>query len=429
MARPRTVVIGAGVVGNATAYFLHELGHDVTVVDRQPGAAMETSLGNGGVVHASEVEPWSQPGMPLKIMAWMGKEDSPLLLRYRTIPHIIRWGMEFVANCTPEKFRRNSLCNLKLALLSLRSLHEIRAATGVEYDRGARGVLKIYRDEQSLDHADANTDFLAQHGLVYRRVSHTECAKLEPALQPTAHLLAGGLYFERDEVGDPNKFAQEVAKWLVTRGVEYRFGVVVRRLARDGVHIKAVETAAERLTADHFVVAAGSYTPLLLRPLGIRVPICPVKGISLTVPVGPWREAPKMPVIDDSRLFGLVPIGERLRVSGSAELAGYDATASARRGEAIARNVLKTFPDFAKCYERATATWWAGLRPVTPTGVGFMGRTPIRNLFINAGHGHLGWTMSSGAGRVVAAIVAGEKPDLDLVGFPQLPGAAMDASN
>jgi D-amino-acid dehydrogenase len=424
MVRPRTIVIGAGVVGNATAYHLNRLGHDVTVIDRQPGAAMETSLANGGVIHASEVEPWSQPGMPRRILAWMGKEDSPILLRYRTIPHIVRWGLEFVANCTPDKFRRNSLSNLKLALLSLRSLHEIRAATGVEYERGARGVLKIYRDEQSLDRAHENIDFLAQHGLIYRRVTSTECATLERALQPTAQSLAGGLYFERDEVGDANKFVQGVASWLAMRGVEYRFGVVVHRLTKGGDDIKAVETDAGCLTADHFVVAAGSYTPLLLRPLGIRVPICPVKGISLTVPAAPWSDAPKMPVIDDSRLFGLVPIGDRLRVSGSAELAGYDATANGRRGEAIAGNVLKTFPDFSKCYEEATARWWAGLRPVTPTGVGFMGRTPVGNLFINAGHGHLGWTMSCGAGRIVAAIVAGERPDIDLAGFPQLVGAA-----
>jgi D-amino-acid dehydrogenase len=419
----RALVIGAGAVGNATAYYLHKLGHEVSVIERQPGAALETSLGNGGVIHASEVEPWSQPGMPRKIFSWLGQENAPLLLRYGALPHMWRWGAEFVVNCTEAKFRRNAAANLRLALLSLRSLQEIRSATGVSYDMGMRGVLKIYRDPGSLDGADASCAILAKQGLCYRRVSPSECARLEPALQPTSNTLAGGLYFERDEVGDPNKFSQGVADWLAARGVEYRFNTTVQRLVRNGDRVTAVETSSGCIAGDNVVVAMGSFTPLLLRPLGIRVAIYPVKGISLTVPTAPWTDAPQMPVIDDSGLFGLVPIGDRLRVSGSAEIARYDAAPSAERGQAVVDRVLKTFPDFSRCYDRGTAKWWAGLRPVTPSGVAYMGRTPLRNLFINAGHGHLGWTMSCGAGRVVAAIVAGEPVELDLRGFPRLSGA------
>lgn len=418
----RTVVIGAGGVGNATAYYLHKLGHEVTVLERQPGVALETSFGNGGVIHASEVEPWSQPGMPRKILSWLGKENAPLLLRYAAIPHMWRWGLEFIANCTREKFRRNAAANLRLALLSLRSLHEIREATGVQYDAGMRGVMKIYRDPKSFDTADAGCAFLAKQGLLYSRLTPADAAQTEPALERTSNTLAGALYFERDECGDCSRFHQGVAAWLGMRGVDYQFGRSVQRLVRDGNRIGAAETSVGSVSADNFVVAMGSFTPLLLRPLGIRLPVYPVKGISLTVSAAPWPGALKMPVIDDSGLFGLVPIGDRLRVSGSAEITGYDTTPSPARGQAVVDNVLKTFPDFARCYDRATAKWWAGLRPVTPSGVAYMGRTPIANLFVNAGHGHLGWTMSCGAGRVVAAIVTGQQPGIDLSGFPTVPG-------
>ena len=419
----RTIVIGAGAVGNATAFYLHKLGHEVTVIERQPAAALETSFGNGGVIHASEVEPWSQPGMPRKILSWLGKENAPLLLRYGAIPHMWRWGLDFIANCNEAKFRNNAAANLRLALLSLRSLHEIGAETGVSYDRGARGVMKIYRDPRSMDTADASCAILAKEGLLYRRVSPAECARIEPALGPTASTLVGGLYFERDEAGDPNKFTQGVADWLAARGVTYRFRTTAKRLVREGGRISAVETSRGDVAGDVVVAAMGSFTPLLLRPLGIRLPVYPVKGISLTVPAAPWPGALKMPVIDDSGLFGLVPIGDRIRVSGSAEIARYDATPSPVRGQAVVDNVLRTFPDFARCYDARTAKWWAGLRPVTPSGVAYMGRTPLPNLFVNAGHGHLGWTMSCGAGRVVAAIAAGHTPDIDLAGFPVVPGA------
>jgi D-amino-acid dehydrogenase len=421
----RIVVIGAGAVGNATAFYLHKHGHEVVVIERQPGVALETSLGNGGVVHASEVEPWSQPGMPRKILSWLGQESAPLLLRYGAIPHMWRWGIEFIANCTPPRFRQNAEANLRVALLSLQSLQEIRTETGVQYDRGTKGVLKIYRDPRSLDDADAGSAQLAKHGLVYRRVSPTECADIEPALQRTSNTLAGGLFFERDEVGDPNKFHSGVAAWLAARGVEYRFNTSVNRVVRDGNCATGVETSSGRVQGDAIVVAMGSHTPLLLRSIGIRVPIYPVKGISLTVPSAPWPSALKVPVIDDSGLFGLVPIGDRLRVSGSAEIARYDTTPSPRRGQAVVDNVLRSFPDFAACYDPGTAKWWAGLRPVTPSGVAYMGRTGLRNLFVNAGHGHLGWTMSCGAGRIVAAMVVGETPEINTTGFPRVPGAPL----
>jgi len=206
-----TVVLGAGAVGTATAWYLRKSGHDVVLIERQAEAAMETSWGNGGIIHASEVEPWSQPGMPTKIIKWLGQENAPMLLRYGAIPHIIRWGIDFARNCTPERFRENAKANLHLALHSLKSLQEIGAETGIAYDRATRGVLKIYRSRESLDAAQRSTDYLAQHGLLYERIGPDRCVELEPALRETKPTLAGALYFARDEVGDSNKFAQGLA--------------------------------------------------------------------------------------------------------------------------------------------------------------------------------------------------------------------------
>jgi D-amino-acid dehydrogenase len=405
-----TIVLGAGAVGTTTAWYLRKAGHDVTVVERQAEAGMETSWGNGGVIHASEVEPWSQPGMPRKILGWLGKENAPLLLRYGAIPHMWRWGIEFARNCTPDRFRANAKANLDLALHSLRSLHEIGAETGIAYDRATRGVLKIYRSTESLDAAQRSADSLAQHGLTYERVSAERCAELEPALRDTRDTLAGALYFVRDEVGDCNKFTQGLAAACAAAGVTYRYGETVQTLEASGGQVTAVVTDRGRIPADTIVVAMGSFTAPLLGKIGIYVPIYPVKGISITFARGDWSSAPAMPVIDDSKLFGLVPIGDRMRISGSAEIAGYDTTPSKARAEAIVANATFTFPQMKDHLDLSKARIWAGLRPVTPTGTPIIGETRVKGLWINAGHGHLGWTLSCGSGRVLADRIEGREP-------------------
>jgi D-amino-acid dehydrogenase len=393
-----TVVLGAGAVGTATAWYLRKSGHDVVLLDRQPAAAMETSWGNGGVIHASEVEPWSQPGMPMKIVKWLGKENAPLLLRYGAIPHILRWGLEFARNSSPERFRENSKANLHLALHSLKSLQEIGAETGIVYDRATRGVLKIYRSGQSLDGAERSTGYLAEHGLLYERVDPARCVELEPALASTKSTLAGALYFARDEVGDSNKFTQET----------------VQKVETTGGRVQAVITDKGRIAADTVVVAMGSFSAPLLAKNAIRVPIYPVKGISITFSRAGWNSAPKMPVIDDSKLFGLVPLGERMRISGSAEITGYDMTPAIARAEAIIANASSTFPEMKPHFDIAKSKVWAGLRPVSPSGTPLIGQTRIRGLWINAGHGHLGWTLSCGSGRVLADLIDGRDPGIPL---------------
>jgi D-amino-acid dehydrogenase len=415
-----TVVLGAGAVGVATAYHLRKLGHDVTVVDRQPAAALETSFGNGAIIHASEVEPWSQPGMPMKILRWIGREDAPMLLRLGALPHLVRWGTAFLANCSERRFAANAEANLRLALYSLRTLQEIQAELGIEYDRSTNGVIKIYRDRAALDAGRRQSSHLAEHGLTFEELSPQACIEREPALGATADSLAGALYFPRDEVGDSHKFVQGLAARGAAQGIQFRYGTDVRGLEKRVNRIAAVTTSAGPIEADNVVVAMASFSPALLRQVGVDVLIYPVKGVSITVPKSPWNNAPCHAIIDDGRMFGLIPIGERLRAAGSAEIARYDATPSPARAQAIIDKVLQTFPGFARCYAPETAKVWAGLRPVSPSGVGYMGRTSIANLYVNCGHGHLGWTMSCGAGRLVADIVDGRRPEIELSGFPTL---------
>jgi D-amino-acid dehydrogenase len=348
----------------------------------------------------------------MKIIKWLGKENAPLLLRYGAIPHMLRWGIEFARNCTPERFRENAKSNLHLALHSLRSLQEIGAETGINYDRATRGVLKIYRSGKSLDDAERSMAFLARHGLLYERVGAERCVELEPALRDTKSTLAGALYFARDEVGDCNKFTQGLASACAARGVQCRFGETVQKIETRSHQVQGVVTDMGRIVADRVVVAMGSFTAPLLAKNGIRVPIYPVKGVSITFKRGDWDGAPAIPVIDDSKLFGLVPIGDRMRISGSAEIAGYDTTPAATRAEAIIANASFTFPEMIRHFDISKSRIWAGLRPVSPSGTPIIGETQIRGLWINAGHGHLGWTLSCGSGRLIADLIESRDPGI-----------------
>jgi D-amino-acid dehydrogenase len=337
-----------------------------------------------------------------------------MLLRYGAIPHIIRWGIDFARNCTPERFRENATSNLHLALHSLKSLQEIGAETGIAYDRATRGVLKIYRSREALDGAERSSEFLARFGLLFERITPERCVALEPALEDTKSTLAGALYFARDEIGDSNKFGQGLAAACAMRGVQCRFGEAVHRIETDSGRVQAVATDKGRIPADNIVVALGSFTAPMLAKNGIRVPIYPVKGVSITFQRAGWNDAPSVPIIDDSKLFGMVSIGDRMRVSGSAEITGYDATPALSRARAIIANASFTFPEMARHLDISQSKVWAGLRPVTPSGTPIIGESRIRGLWINAGHGHLGWTLSCGSGRLIADLIDGRDPGIPL---------------
>jgi D-amino-acid dehydrogenase len=409
-----TIVLGAGVIGVAAAYYLNRAGRRVTVIERQSAAGLETSLNNGCIIHASEVDPWSQPGMPRNILRWLGQEDAPLLLRYSAIPHMWRWGLRFAMNCTETKFREHGQANLALVLHSLRSLQEIRDKIGIGYDLATNGVMRIYRTQEALERAERSLQFLEPKGLIFQRVTPTQAVELEPALSPVREELTGGFYFPHDEVGDCHKFTQGLAAECAKRGVDFRYQTAIRAIETEGGRVTGVATDDGRVAATQIVVALGSFTPAILKAVGVDAPIYPVKGVSITFPRAAWKEAPRMAILDDRLLFGLLPLGDRVRVAGSAEISGYDANPAIARCDAIVANAGKTFPSLKAAFRKEQATYWAGLRPVTPAGTPLIGPTRIDGLWINSGHGHLGWTMACGSGRVLADLMEGRDPGIPL---------------
>jgi D-amino-acid dehydrogenase len=409
-----TIVLGAGVIGVATAYFLNRAGHRVTVIERQSTAGLETSLNNGCIIHTSEVDPWSQPGMPRNVLRWLGQEDAPLLLRYSAIPRMWGWGLRFALNCTETKFRQHCEANLALAVHSLRSLQEIRGEIGVAYDLATSGVMRIYRTQESLERAEHWLKFLETKGLVFQRVTAKQVVELEPALAAVRDELTGGFYFPHDEVGDCHKFTQGLAAECASRGVDFRYRTVIRAIETEGGRTTGVATDKGRVAAARVVVALGSFTPAILKAVRIDAPIYPVKGVSVTFARAGWSEAPRMPILDDRLLFGLLPLGDRVRVAGSAEITGFDPKAEVARCDAIVANAGKTFPSLKAAFRKDEAAYWAGLRPVTPAGTPLIGRTRIKGLWINSGHGHLGWTMACGSGRVLADLMEGRDPGIPL---------------
>ena len=322
----KTIVLGGGVIGTSTAYYLAKLGHEVDLIERREGAALETSFGNGGVLHTSEAEPWSRPGMPANIWKWLGKEDAPMLLRYSALPQMWRWGLAFVRNCTPERYRRHTQINLAAVILYL----EVRRGDpGGDRDRlrpDAEGHAQdLYAGRRRSSRTAPNARPCGRTAWSSRSPTPGRCVAIEPALAPIRDSLVGGLFFPPDEHGDCHKFTTGLGQYCEAKlGVRRHYGTEIKALRRNGDRIEAVETSKGPMTADHYVAAMGSFTPLLLGPLGVRLPIYPAKGVSVTVPAAGWPDGPKVPIIDDTRLFGLIRLGDRYRCSGSVEIGGYD---------------------------------------------------------------------------------------------------------
>jgi D-amino-acid dehydrogenase len=414
----KTIVLGSGIIGTTTAYFLARAGHEVHVIDRQGEAAMETSFGNGGVLHTSEAEPWSRPGMPRSVLGWLGKEDAPMLLRLGALPSMWRWGLDFVRNCEVGRYRKAVGVNLRLANHTLAVIRQVREDTGVKYDLMQKGTLKIYTRQEALDKNVAESELQRPLGLIFEAVDADRCVAIEPALAPIRQTLVGGIFAPPDEHGDCHKFAVELRKHCEQKlGVRFHFNTEIRRIVRSGDKVERVETSGGDFSGDAYVAALASYAPKLLAPLGVRVSIYPAKGLSVTVPDAAWPEGPDVPIIDDTRLFGLIHIGDRYRCSGSVEFNGWDATPNPGRAKAIVDNVIGVFPEFARCYDARTAKVWAGLRPMPSSGNPYLGPTAVRNLYLNCGHGHLGWTLSCGSSQIVADMVSGRAPAIDVTGL------------
>lgn len=407
------VIAGAGLLGLTTAWYLRRAGAEVSVVDRQPGPGLETSFANGGMLHASQANPWNEPGVLGTALRMMGREDAALLVRPRALPGMWRWGWTFVRHSKPERYLRNFEKNAHLARCSLTEMEALRAALGSQYAASRRGTLKLFRTPREVAGAARLCSQLDQWGIRHEVVDARGAAHLEPALTPIEAQLAGGLFFPDDESGDAHQFCGLLARALAAAGVSFQFDTTLTDLApRPGGVV--VHTTRGEVRGDAAVLALGSHTPALARRVGLRVPVVPVKGYSITLPAAAWPERPQMPVIDDHLHAAVCPLGDRLRVAGTAEFAGHDLALTPSRIDNLFSLVQKLYPAFAPHLKRDAATPWTGLRPMSADGVGIMGRTSVPGIFLNTGHGPLGWTMAAGAGRLVADEILGLQPPLAL---------------
>jgi D-amino-acid dehydrogenase len=408
----KIIVLGAGVVGVTGAWYLAEAGHEVTVVERRREAGMETSFANGGQISAGHAEPWAQPAVLPKVLRWLGREDAPLLFRPRADLAQWEWGLRFALECLPGRFERNCRALAGLAAYSRDSLRELRGRQGLQYDQLERGILHFAT-------APADFDAMARHAQTMRAMgverevkSAAECLRLEPALAHSLQPVVGGLFTPQDESGDAHRFTRELARLAAERGVSFRFGVMAEALESDGGRIVALRTHdGSRIIGDAYVVSLGSYSPLLLKPLGIRIPVYPLKGYSITLALGPGETAaaPSVSLTDEAHKIVISRLGNRLRAAGTAELGGYDTAVNEVRCAAIVRRIRQLFPQLAAA---PAVDNWAGLRPATPNNVPLIGRSGLANLYLNTGHGTLGWTLACGSARALAELVSGRRPPI-----------------
>ncbi|MCW5708850.1 D-amino acid dehydrogenase [Shinella sp.] len=405
----KVIVLGAGIVGVTSAYQLARAGHEVTVVDRQPGPALETSFANAGEVSFGYCSPWAAPGIPMKAMKWLFMQHAPLILRPKVDMAMLSWMTQMLRNCTSARYALNKSRMLRLADYSRISLAALRAETAITYDERMQGTLQLFRTEAQLDASAKDVKALAADGIPYEVLDPEGCIRVEPALKHVREKIVGGLLTPKDETGDCFKFANALAAKAEALGVTFNYGSIIRGLDVDGGRVRGVVTAHGVLAADAVVVALGSFSPLLVRPHGIRLPVYPVKGYSLTIPITDAARAPESTVMDETFKIAITRLGDRIRVGGMAEISGYTNDLGEPRRLTLQHSVTDLFPggDVSK------ASFWSGLRPMTPDGTPVIGPTKVAGLFLNTGHGTLGWTMSSGSARVIADLVSGRKPEID----------------
>lgn len=415
----KIIVLGSGIIGTASAWFLNQAGHEVTVIDRQPGSAQETSFANGGQISVSHAEPWANPAAPMKVLKWLGQEDAPLLYRFRPEWLQWKWALQFLRECTPKRTDYNIRQIVALCEYSRQTLMALRTDIGIDYDCLTRGILHFYTDQKEFDQSLPAAKLMRDLGCQRDSISADEVVRIEPALSGIRNKIVGGDFTASDESGDIYKFSNGLADRARQAGVEFRYNTTVTRLLTEGAGAAAKITGVEVilpdgrhqvLRADSFVVAMGSFSTPLLKPLGINLMIYPGKGYSATYQITDPDAAPSVSLTDDGYKLVVSRFGDRLRVAGTCELNGYTRELNSTRCEAITRRTRELFPG-ACDYDNPV--YWTGLRPLTPSNIPYIGKTKFGNLYLNTGHGTLGWTMGCGSGRALADIVSGRQPELD----------------
>ncbi|GGX93015.1 D-amino acid dehydrogenase 1 [Litchfieldella qijiaojingensis] len=407
----KVLVLGSGVVGVTSAYYLARQGHEVTVVDRQSSPAMETSYGNAGQVSFGFSSPWAAPGIPQKAVKWMFQEHAPLKIQPKMDPPMARFMMQMFGNCTPERYAVNKERMVRIAEYSRSCINALREETGIRYEDRQRGLLQLFRYDSQVAAASKDMKVLEQCGVRHKLLDAKEIQAVEPALARVPGKFVGGLHLPDDQTGDCYLFTNRLADYCRERlGVNFRFGIEIQRLEHSGGRIESVVTNADKLSADAYVVCMGSFSKFLVKDLGIRLPIYPVKGYSLTVPVTDDGGAPQSTVMDETFKVAISRFDNRIRVGGTAELASYDLSLLEKRRATISMVVRDVFPEGGDVEK---AEFWTGLRPMTPDSTPIIGATRYDNLWLNTGHGTLGWTMSCGSGHLLADLMAGRRPEID----------------
>ena len=410
----KVLILGSGVIGVSCAYQLAMAGHEVTVVDRQPAAGLETSYANAGEVSPGYSAPWAGPGVPLKAIKWLLMPHRPLVIRPTLDLNFVRWGLAMLRNCTAARYELNKTRMVRLAEYSRDCLKVLREQTGIAYDQRMQGTLQLFRTQAQLDGTAADIAILQRYGVGFELLDRDGCIRHEPALASVRDKFIGGLRLPGDETGDCFKFTQNLAALAAQRGVQFRYGTRIQRFKLAGRQIDGVVTDAGTLKADAYLVALGSHSPLLLKGAGIRIPVYPVKGYSITLPIVDASGAPESTVMDETHKVAVTRLGDRIRVGGTAELAGYTLKLHEARRHTLEHVVTDLFP---RGGDVSRAEFWCGLRPMTPDGTPVLGATRLPNLYLATGHGTLGWTMAAGTGRVIADVIGGRAPGIDLSGL------------
>jgi D-amino-acid dehydrogenase len=420
----KTVVMGAGVIGVTTAWYLAKAGHDVVVIDRQAGPAMETSFANGGQIAVGHASPWAKPETPLQMLRYLGQADAPFYFRLKMDPALWSWGFRFFRNCTNARLKQGREILHRLSSHSLLCLQDITAQTGIDYHQQNRGILSVYRSSQTFDHARADAANYTGNGPGFDILQTPDVLELEPALATARIDIAGGLLSKGDESGDARLFTEGLVEDCKNLGVEFRYNVHISGFARSGSSLRAIDvtssrsestkSSADSIEGDAFVMALGSYSALLARELGLKLPVYPIKGYSVSLPVTKPSAAPSISLSDEESRVVVTPMGGTLRAAGTAEVAGYDTSMS----EARSRNILRVMEDlFPNAGDRDQAEYWTGLRPMTPDGPPILGQAGPENLYLNTGHGTLGWTQACGSGQIIADIISGHESKISLDGL------------